>query len=210
MRALWFGAGLCAVALMTAGCSFFELRPAPEASQQGESEIVPEDAGPYISPRAHELLELARAEWDEQDQCRDPDVAIGWLDAALEIQPDYAEALIWRGRALGESGYLEDAFEDFTRAIRVRPSALAYAERGLTGLRLGNAQGAARDLESAFSLDAGEARTYVYRAALRFTQNEAEQACSDLEAACARGRCLPHEKARAAGLCRPIGTLPPR
>ena len=201
MIAVWLRVGLCAAVCLTAGCSLFDFHSDP-AAHEPEKGAAAEDPGPQVSPRARELFELARSEWDEQDQCRDPAAAIGWLDAALQLQPDYAEALIWRGRALSESGYLEDAFDDLTRAIRSRPSALAYAERGLTGLRLGNAPGAGRDLERALSLDDGEPRAYVYRAALRFTLGEEQQACSDLAKACARGLCLPHEKAASEGLCR--------
>lgn len=203
MIAFWLRVGLCAVVCLTAGCSLFDVRSDPAAHQPEDGTVTPGDASPHphISPRARELFELAHSVWDEQDQCRDPFVAIGWLDAALHVQPDYAEALIWRGRALSESGYLEDAFDDLTRAIRIQPSALAYAERALTGLRLGNVQGAERDLERAFSLDGSEARTYVYRAALRFTRGEDQQACSDVAAACARGLCLPREKAVSEGLC---------
>ena len=204
MITFWLRVGLCAAACLTAGCSLFDFRSDPAARQQQEETAAPEDTSPqtHVSPRARELFELARAVWDERDQCRDPSAAIGWLDAALQVQPDYGEALIWRGRALSESGYLEDAFDDLTLAIRIQPSALAYAERGLTGLRLGNVQGAERDLEHALSLDEAEARAYVYRAALRFTQDEAPRACADLARACARGLCFPHEKAVAEGLCR--------
>ncbi|MCH5276543.1 MAG: hypothetical protein J1E80_01785 [Desulfovibrionaceae bacterium] len=203
MTAVWLRAGLCALFFLTAGCSWFGFRSEPAQRQPAEDRAAREDAGtlPHVSPRARELFALARSVWDEQDQCRDPAAAIGWLDAALEIQPEYGDALIWRGRALSESGYLEDAFDDLTRAIRLQPSALAYAERGLTGLRLGAVQGAARDLEHALSLDEDEARAYVYRAALRFAQGETPQACSDLAAACARGLCLPRDKAAGSGLC---------
>lgn len=204
MITLWLRTGLCAVMCLTAGCSLLDFCSDTTAQQPAEGTAIPEDASPqpHVSPRARELFELARAVWDERDQCRDPSAAIGWLDAALQIQPDYGEALIWRGRALSESGYLEDAFDDFTLAIRIRPSALAYAERGLTGLRLGNVPGAERDLERALSLDEAEARAYVYRAALRFTQDEAPRACSDLAQACAHGLCFPREKAVSQGLCR--------
>ena len=171
---------------------------------ESESAVGSDDASPRaaVSPRARELFEQARSEWDEHDVCRQPSAAVAWLDAALEVQPDYVDALIWRGRALSESGYLEDAFDDFTRAIRLQASALAYAERGLVGLRLGNVRGAERDMERALSLDDDEPRTYVYRAALRFTQERREQACSDLTEACSRGLCLPREKAVREGLCR--------
>ncbi len=186
MFASWFRTTVCAVLLLTAGCVFpaFSFRPAPSESLESESAVGSDDASPRaaVSPRARELFEQARSEWD--------------------VQPDYVDALIWRGRALSESGYLEDAFDDFTRAIRLQASALAYAERGLVGLRLGNVRGAERDMERALSLDDDEPRTYVYRAALRFTQERREQACSDLTEACSRGLCLPREKAVREGLCR--------
>lgn len=206
MFASWFRSGLLVIPLLTAGCVFSGFFPRATPSESPESgDVIPADdrsAPAAVSPRARELFEQARAVWDEDDVCRQPATAVAWLDAALEVQPDYAEALIWRGRALGESGYEEDAFDDLTRAIRLRASALAYAERGLIGLRLGNVQGAERDLERALGLDGGEPHAYVYRAALRFTRNQTDQACSDLAAACANGLCLPQEKAVREGLCR--------
>ena len=153
MFASWFRTTVCAVLLLTAGCVFpaFSFRPAPSESLESESAVGSDDASPRaaVSPRARELFEQARSEWDEHDVCRQPSAAVAWLDAALEVQPDYVDALIWRGRALSESGYLEDAFDDFTRAIRLQASSLAYAERGLVGLRLGNVRGAERDMERA-------------------------------------------------------------
>lgn len=202
----WFRAGLLAALLLTTGCVFpgFSPRvPSPESPESGGGIVADGVAARVaVSPRARELFEQARAVWDGDDVCRQPAAAVAWLDAALEVQPDYAEALVWRGRALGEGGYGEDAFDDLTRAIRLQASALAYAERGLIGLRLGNVQGAEHDLERALDLDDGEPRSYVYRAALRFTREQAEAACSDLAAACARGMCLPQENAAREGLCR--------
>lgn len=203
MVRVWLRLGLVNLLLLSGGCVF------PWASPQVESAVssapAPSEdeavAAPRVSVRARELLEQARTLWNAQDACVQPDAAAAWLDAALQVQPDYAEALLWRGRALTESGYLEDAFDDFTRSIRLQPTALAYACRGLVGLRLGSLQGAERDLETAIRLDAGEPRAYVYRSALRFMQEQPKQACADLSAACARGLCAPRENAARDGLC---------
>lgn len=184
---------------LTGGCVF------PWFSAEVESPAGPEQAEQTplrVSPRARELFEQARALWNEDDVCLQPDAAAAWLDAALEVDPDYAEALLWRGRALADGGYLEDAFDDLTRSIRLQATALAYAARGLTGLRLGNVQGAERDVETAIQLDGREPHAYVYRAALHFVREESDQACADLAAACERGLCVPHRKAVTEGLCR--------
>lgn len=202
MLSSWFRYGLLTTLLLTAGCVFPGFSPRTASPEmEASSGLDGASVSPALSPRARELFERARAVWDENDVCRQPAIAAAWLDAALEVQPDYAEALLWRGRALGESGYLEDAFDDLTRSIRLQPTALAYAERGLIGLRLGNDQGAERDLNRALNLHEGEPRIYVYRAALRFTRNQANEACADLAAACAHGLCLPREKAAREGLC---------
>lgn len=203
MRA-WLRGGLVGLLLLTAGCVFPWFSPDVEPPA-ASGPTPPEDGAaqpPRVSVRARELLDQARTMWNEEDVCIQPDAAAAWLDAALEVQPDYAEALLWRGRALTESGYLEDAFDDLTQSIRLYPTALAYACRGLVGLRLGNLPGAERDLESATRLDEAEPRAYVYRAALRFVQNQPQQACADLAAACARGLCAPEEKAVREKLCR--------
>lgn len=154
-----------------------------------------------ISETGRTLFEQAMPLWNRQDVCSEPLHALALLDAALEHDPDFAEAMLWRGRALSDAGYHDDAFDDITRSIQLNPTALGYAARALVDLRLANNSGAARDIASALQLDASEPRAYVYRAAEFFIQGEIKAGCKDLAAACLHGMCLPEEKARQDGLC---------
>ena len=54
---------------------------------------------PLLSPEGERKLMEARSLWIEDD-CVEPERATLLLDAVLEEVPDYADALIWRGKAL--------------------------------------------------------------------------------------------------------------
>jgi len=183
----------------TGGTFRFSGRDVEEKSVTGKSRDL--SVWGSVAQDADALVRAARSLWEE-DRCKDPQTALAMLDAAAELEPAHKEAFLWRGRVLGDMGYLEDSFDDLTRAIRLKPSALAYACRALTGMRLGNMEGADQDLAQALSLDPHEPHALVYRAARFFLTGDDAQACSDLGRACLHGLCHARQKAEAEGLCR--------
>ena len=166
---------------------------------------------PLLSPEGERKLMEARSLWIEDD-CVEPERATLLLDAVLEEVPDYADALIWRGKALTAQGYLEDAFDDLTMAVRLLPGggqpegarlrARAYAARAYTALRMAREQGAERDLASALEADPSEPTVYLYRGALEFLRGKDAEGCADLGRACALGMCGARQQAESGGLCR--------
>lgn len=178
------------------GCSLLDPKPEP-------SKIVdPTGATGKYNPEAERAFGKARVLWGQNDVCSNPEQAVVYLDRAIELEPDYAEALVRRGLALSDLGYQDDAFDDLTRAIRIAPTAEAYTARGLVLFRSGNGKGARQDLDEAVSLNGRLAKTWNLRGAVSYAEGDLEAACKDFEQACSAGDCTGLEAAREAAVCR--------
>ena len=116
---------LCSALL--AGCGL--LTPEPEPARPAN----PTGASGRHDAEAEQLFGKARVLWGRDGICSNPEQAVAYLDSALEIEPTYAEALARRGQALSDLGYHDDAFDDLTRAIRLDPTAEAYAGVSFSG-----------------------------------------------------------------------------
>lgn len=79
--------------------------------------------------------------------------AVEFLNKALKLEPNYPQALKLRGMILTDLGYLEDAFDDFTKAIRLQPTSEMYTARARYMLISGNYLGASKDLHRALTLN---------------------------------------------------------
>jgi tetratricopeptide (TPR) repeat protein len=197
------------IALMglLSGCSwmpfslpFFDDEQPVAAKKTAPQETIVVKGG--VSPEARKNLELARKYWTESGECLDPAKALLLLDKAVEADPLDPAPYLLRSRALSDLGYLNEAFDDATKAIRLSPSAEAYANRGLLCLKQNHPKGAQRDFEYAVKLDPKEPLVYIYRAGAAFLEGRKGDACDDLEQACSLGRCLPWEKAKKEKVCR--------
>lgn len=185
---------LCAALL--AGCA--ALTPEPEPVKPAN----PTGASGRHNAEAEQLFGKARVLWGREDVCSNPEQAVTYLDRALELEPTYAEALVRRGRALSELGYQDDAFDDLTRAIRLEPTAEAYAARGLVLFRTGNSAGALRDAEEAVRRNRRMALAWNVRGAVAYERGDMKAACDDFAKACSSGDCTGLEAARREALCR--------
>ena len=211
-------AGLCLMLAALSGCA----RPgglfsgaAPESSSAAQvsasGSVSHPSLVPLLSPATEQRLLEAKSLWIEDD-CVDPARAALLLDVVLEESPSYADALIWRGKALTAQGYLEDAFDDLTRAVQRLPGtgsaegarlrARAYAARAYVALRMAREQGAERDLISALEADPAEPSIYLYRGALEFLRGKDAEGCAALRKACDQGMCGAQTRAQSGGLCR--------
>jgi tetratricopeptide (TPR) repeat protein len=94
----------------------------------------------------------AAALWDGS-KFTDPKKAIEYLDNAIKLQPDYANAYIGRGLVYSELGQQQRAIEDFNEAIRFKPDdARAYFSRGIAYFFQGNNKLSCRDAQKACAL----------------------------------------------------------
>lgn len=155
-----------------------------------------------VSPEVRDYVEQAKKYWTEAGECIEPEQAAALLDKAVELDPLDPVPYLLRSRALSDLGYHDDAFDDATKAIRLSPTAEAYAIRGLICLKQNQPRGAARDFAYAEKLDPKESSVYVYRAAGAFLEGRTGDACDDLEKACELGTCQPWENAVKNKVCR--------
>ena len=93
-----------------------------------------------------------------------PKKSIEYLNNAIKLQPDAANAYCNRGSAYADLGQHQRAIEDYNKAIRLQPDlALAYNNRGGTYADLGQHQRAIEDYNEAIRLQPDFANAYYNR-----------------------------------------------
>ena len=194
--------------LLLTGCSLFKGLSLFDSAESDNTAVqntsVPQATMANVtsvSPEVRKIMEEARTLWTDSGECTDADRATRLLDKAVQADPLDPAPLMLRSRSLSDLGYLEEAFEDATRAIQLSPTAEAYATRGLLCLKMNQPSGARRDFEYAEKLNPREPLLYVYRASAAFLEDRPKDACDDLEQGCSLGICGPWNKARATKLC---------
>lgn len=106
------------------------------------------------------------------------------FDRAVEVDPEYVQALLRRGHALLQLKEEERARLDFAAALRLQPdSAARFKDRGVRLLDLDQAKLAAIELSIAIAVDPGLATAYARRGAARMKLGEEERARADFEQA---------------------------
>ena len=191
---------------LLSGCSWFSFsipffgdeEVAPVKTTQQNQPTPPSS----ISPEARTKIDEAKKYWTESGECIEPARALPLLDDAIKADPLDPAPYLLRSQALCDLGYLNDAFDDATKAIRLSPTAKAYAVRGFICLKQNHPKGAQRDFEYAVKLDSKEPLIYIYRSAGAFLEGRKGNACDDLELACTLGTCQPWEKAKKEKVCR--------
>ncbi|MFA5321582.1 MAG: tetratricopeptide repeat protein [Smithella sp.] len=135
-------------------------------------------------------------------KCTDPQKAIEYLDEAIKLKPDFAEAFNNRGNAYSDLGQYPRAIEDYNEAIRLKPQyAHAYYNRGFTYDDLGQYQLAIEDYNEAIRLKPEHIDAYYNRGNDYFLQNNKELGCRDAQKACELGGCKLLEKAKSKKYC---------
>lgn len=169
----------CAViCLVVAGCGGKELEPNNPMGLSGK-----------LNPEAEAAFGRARVLWDKRDVCSDPVLAVELLHKAVTLEPQYAEAYARLGLAKSELRDWDGAFDDLSKAIRLHPTAEAYAFRGLVSMRGGNYLGARRDLDRSLELRKRQHRAWNFRGALNRLEGRQKEACEDFAEGCGYGDC---------------------
>lgn len=196
-----FAPKLLPLALMLglSGCSLFET-PAPKAPEAPPTRSAL--SAKSIKPEAEQLHARARVLWGQTDNCADPEKAIAYLNSALELEPQYPDALFRRGLAFWQLGHPEEGFEDLTRAIQLAPSAELYAWRAQLLLTEGSLGGAQQDAERALQLDEETPRAHGVLGAIHLEKNAEAEACKEFSKAAKLGMERYLEKAKGSGLCK--------
>lgn len=110
--------------------------------------------------------------------------ALKYLDAAIALKPDYAEAFAERGQLRGMQGDLDRALEDCNTAIKLGlQTATLYCNRGLVNVYLNRPEEALRDYDHAISLDTHSAVAYINRSLVYAKRQQNDLALADIQAA---------------------------
>lgn len=175
-----------------AGCaSQDELRPYNPMGMSGR-----------VKPEAEKYFALAHVLWKNGETCTDPEKAVVYLDRAIAIEPEYAQAYLRRGLAYSDMSLWDEAFDDLTKSLRLAPGYDAYTYRGLVSMRMGNFIGARKDLDRAIALQSGLPRAWNFRAAVKLQEDDVTGACQDFTKGCSNGDCTGIESARRDGVCQ--------
>ena len=95
------------------------------------------------------------------------ELAIRDFDRAIQINPNFEEALVSRGHFYFQSGRMEEAIRDFDSAIKVNPAfSDAYRNRGAVLFAQRKYNRALADFNRAIYLDPGSSRAYNARGAV--------------------------------------------
>ncbi|MGE5417185.1 MAG: tetratricopeptide repeat protein [Acidobacteriota bacterium] len=131
------------------------------------------------------------------------DQALENLKLALEIDPQYYDALCTRGDLYMDLGQMQLAIADYSSCIEVEPEdTYAYKNRARAYLRLNNSTAALSDINYALEIDPEDADSFVVRAACNTAVNNIKAARADYLKALAMD---PKNEEAKQGLARLIG-----
>jgi len=128
--------------------------------------------------------------------------ALYYYEEAIRLRPDYADAYYNRGLLYAAQNNYQQAIDDYTRMISLKPTAQAYNNRGNIYNRLGRYEPAIADYDSAIRLIKNYPWFYINRATAYFNQGNNKSGCIDAQKACDLGNCNKLEEVKAKGLCR--------
>ncbi len=161
-----------------------------------------------FNPEAETSFAQARVLWKRGlssvsavEVCSDPEKAVVLLDKAISLEPGYAEAYIRRGLAKSELGQREEAFTDLTAAIRLHPTADAYAYRALVSIRAKQVRAARKDLEYSLQKNPQQHLARNITGLLALTLDDKPEACAQFQQGCSAGDCSFIDAAKADKLC---------
>jgi tetratricopeptide (TPR) repeat protein len=156
----------------------------------------------YQGLTAANWFKKAVALWDGE-KFTAPKKAIEYLNNAIRLQPDYADAYYSRGFAYNDLGQYQSAIKDYNKAIRLKPNdAIAYSNRGKAYAKLGHKQLAIKDFNEAIRLQPDYVNAYNNRGFAYLLQGNNKLGCRDAKKACAMGLCTVLKWSKRKGYCR--------
>ncbi|GHV09170.1 hypothetical protein AGMMS50229_18820 [Campylobacterota bacterium] len=116
--------------------------------------------------------------------------AIALFTQAIEIDPNNADAYLFRGISYGALGDHPKAIADYTRAIEIDPSDVrAYNKRGESYSELDDYVKEIADWTRVIAIDPGDAKVYRKRAVSYALLGDLKNATKDARKACELGDC---------------------
>ena len=132
---------------------------------------------------AQDYLKSGTVHW----QSGDIDAAFADVNKALELNPNYVDALFLRAALRARKGDTPGVLADYNKIIELAPSALGvevvYHNRSMIRLQNKDVDGALDDLNKAISINAKVAEIYNGRAIARLQKGDLDGALADYEKA---------------------------
>ncbi len=122
--------------------------------------------------------------------CTNPQKAIGLLNEAIRLRPDFGEAYAARGNAYYNLKQYQTALEDYSKAIQLQnDSSIFFNNRGNVYKELEMYQQAIGDYNEVIRLKPDAPTGYYNRGNIYFIQGEEKTGCDDAQKACDMGNC---------------------
>ena len=117
--------------------------------------------------------------WND-NRFTDPEKAIEYLNHAIQLKPDLAEAYGMLGLVYDKLGQFKRAIQNCNEAIRLKPDfSMAYRTRGGAYSRLGQYQRAIEDYNKVIRLNPDDAKAYLLRGVAYFFLGQYQSAIQD-------------------------------
>jgi tetratricopeptide (TPR) repeat protein len=146
----------------------------------------------------------SNALWEvDKNKYTDPKKAVEYLNNAIKLKPDFAEAYGARGNAYCDLGQYQNAIKDYNEVIRLKPNdAVAYINRGSGYGSFRQYKHSIADYSKAIRLKPDYALGYSGRGLAYFKQGNNNLGCRDVQKACELEHCELLAWAKSKGKCR--------
>jgi len=137
----------------------------PTAKKGSNKDLQKQFEGVSKGLTAVDWVDKAHALWDRNNsKFTDLGKVMEYLNEAIRLNPNYADAYGDRGAAYADLGQYQLAIEDYNKAIRLQPDdVFAYNNRGIAYADLGQYQLAIEDYNKAIRLKPDHAKPYYNR-----------------------------------------------
>jgi protein O-mannosyl-transferase len=105
------------------------------------------------------------------------------------------------GFALCAEGKVEEAIDNYNKALHIKPNVSSYNHRGIAYAILSQYQRAIEDFNQAIRLKPNYAEAYNNRGSVHLLQGNNSLGCVDVQKACALGECKALKLAKGEGRC---------
>jgi tetratricopeptide (TPR) repeat protein len=114
----------------------------------------------------------------------DPDQALPYIERAIQLDPQFADAYVQKGVIEGYKGHCEAAIQEFNRALELNSRlARAYSNRGNCYWNFKNTDQAIRDYSASLALDSTQPEVFATRGMAYSKVGNWQQADPDLREA---------------------------
>jgi tetratricopeptide (TPR) repeat protein len=184
--------------------SVVAIEPAPKGPSAGTPSLTPSALAPdqkpkptpgkieFLPSKAPDPATVLSAErmlpkaWKD---CKSPDATVAAAacktlrDSGIPKDAELAEVQLWNGKALRDLNRLDEAMDALTASLALKPSSMAFSERGTVFFEKQAFDKAIADYTDAIRLDAANGEAFNNRAWTYFQTGHSDKALADADTA---------------------------